>query len=320
MKKIRKSPLLLFLILFVALYVMIYIIPRLTGALKPTYTAEYGRLRISDEVDGYIVRNETVYTAGSGGTVNRYIKDGKLVRKGTRIIGVTPGENDAMPLFGDIKSALGSQVKKSDDYAAEEEGVVIYFADGLETSLTPANMGEKDLSFYHDIGEGGEELDREKTAEDDPVFKIVDRSAWYIVCFIPESHKDRYEEGGQVSLSIDGQTPIKGNIQSVAPSGDTVRLIIRTDYYQKDFGRLRKVDLEVITSDTQGIIIQNSSIVKKNGSRGVMVRQKNGRYSFVPVNVLSSDGERSTVSMSYFRDEKGNAIRTVKNYDVILRG
>ena len=60
MGKIRKKPILLFVIALVTLYVIIYIVPGVTGALISSYTAVYGQLRVTDETTGYLVRNETV--------------------------------------------------------------------------------------------------------------------------------------------------------------------------------------------------------------------------------------------------------------------
>ena len=41
MEKLRKKPVIAFVALFAALYVIIYVIPRVTGALRFSYIAEY---------------------------------------------------------------------------------------------------------------------------------------------------------------------------------------------------------------------------------------------------------------------------------------
>ncbi len=58
MKKIRKSPIVLFMLALILLYVIIYIVPSVTGALVSSYIVEYGELKVADEVTGYLVRNE----------------------------------------------------------------------------------------------------------------------------------------------------------------------------------------------------------------------------------------------------------------------
>lgn len=85
MEKLRKKPVIAFVALFAALYVIIYVIPRVTGALRFSYIAEYGGLEISDNEDSYFIRNEKVYFSSISGTENRYIDEGKLIRRGTKI-------------------------------------------------------------------------------------------------------------------------------------------------------------------------------------------------------------------------------------------
>ena len=65
--------------------------------------------------------------------------------------------------------------------------------------------------------------------------------------------------------------------------------------------------------------MKNSSIAEKNGQKGVYVKQKNGDYKFVRINVIATDGENSVVSRMYFLDEKGKTITTVQNYDEVLK-
>ncbi len=319
MDKIRKKPLLLFFVLLIALYIIIYVVPRVTGALRSSYTAEYGRLQTSDETEGYVVRNETIYTAGKSGTINRYIQDGKLVRKGTRVMDVTSSGKTMSRTYEELTQNLGSHRRKSDSYAAAAEGIVVYYADGMEGVLTPDTMAKQNRSFYRGLKSNGQELARDETAENDPVFKIVDRSAWYIVCYVPTDHASRYQVGEKVSISINGSSSIRGTVQEMKKESGSLRLILRTNYYYKGFGKLRTVDLSVITADRQGLIIYNSSIVEKDGQKGVMVRQKNGKYQFTRINVLATDGEKSAISMSSFRNAKGESVRTVRNYDEVLR-
>ena len=61
MEKFKNKPILVFITVFLILYAIIYVIPKVTGALKFSYVAEYGNLEVADEVAGYFVRNEKVY-------------------------------------------------------------------------------------------------------------------------------------------------------------------------------------------------------------------------------------------------------------------
>ena len=321
MRQIKKKPLLFFIVAVVALYVVIYVLPQVVGALRMTYTVEYGQLQIFDEVDGYIVKNEKVYVSESGGEENQLIKEGTLVRKGTKIMELS-GENDADPEreFRKIREAIGTNAVKSKKFKAKSEGIVSYYADGYEAELTPETMESKDYGYYHDLrNDRSVDLTRTKVSKGDPVFKIVDRSGWYLVCYIPAKHADRYVDDQRLKIVLEDGTRIIGRIDSIEQKRDRGRLIILTDYLYEPFATQRVVSMQVITSDAMGLLVENSSIVEKDGNQGVYVKTKTGDYEFVRIQVLTTDGKESVVTKSVFYDEKGKAVDTIRTYDEILR-
>ena len=339
MRKFRTRPILIFIAVLVVLYCVIYVVPTVTGALRSSYTVGYGQLLTMDQTEGYIVRNENVYIADTSGTANRYIKEGKLIRKGTRIMevieeadpeqeqstgqtdgqtgGQAAGQTDGHPAEQEeIQLAEGEIL--TDTYTAESEGILTYHMDGLESNLTPANMKEKSTGYFRRLSSASRSLKTTTVTRGDPVFKIVDRSGWYLVCFVPKTHQERYSKGQKVSLYV-GEEQIMGTIRGVKVKGRKCRLIIRSDYYFDGFLTERKCDLKVVTSDVMGLLIDNSSITKKKGQTGVYVRQKTGEYQFTPISVYATDGEKSAIAEGYFFDEEGNPVNTVKNYDEVLR-
>ncbi|MCH4006145.1 MAG: hypothetical protein LKG42_07920 [Eubacterium sp.] len=316
-----KHPVLLvWIFLFILLCVIVYAIPSLTGALRSTYTVKYGSLKVEDSGTGYLVRNERVYRAESGGTVNRYISDGSLVRKGVRVLevnGSSSGEHSEQ--FKELMHRLNGRGVFS-TYKTKDEGVVSYSADGYEYRLTPDNMADKSKSWYESLtNDYVVSLKRSKVKKNEPVFKVADRSKWYIVMFVDSSHAKRYTAGEQLKIRIDKRKSIYGDVQSVKKTGGSVRLIISTDYYYDRFASERTAQVTVTMSETDGLIIPNESIVKKKGTKGVYVRQKAGKYEFTPINVLATDGTQSAVSQSSFVDKNGKLVDTVENYDTILR-
>lgn len=321
MRRILRSPILIFVLVLVALYVVIYVIPTVTGALKSSYTAEYGELKTYDEMDGYFVKNEQVYFAGNGGTENRYIKEGKLVRKGTTIMAVN-GNSDSEKdnKFESIRTGIGDAKVKTTTYETVAEGIVSYYADGYESELTPKTMENKTYNYYNSLkNDNTVKLLRDKVSKGDPVFKIVDRSGWYIVCYAPKNHKSRYVKDDKVTVELDGDTSIVGKVYKVSTESGKAKLIIKTDYDYDKFATERVASVKTITSDTMGIVIYNSSITKKNGHEGVYVKQKTGEYKFTRIQIISTNGKKSVIRQSYFYDSKGNSISSVKSYDEILR-
>ncbi len=385
MRNVKKSPVVILFIVAAVLYVIIYILPQVTGALRSSYTAEYGELKISDKAEGYIVRTEYVYFSNVNGVANRYIKENKLVRRGTRIMEVTQGntesagsaeasgngaeadtdkksgksgggdksagaseaadkktetadtagkENGSGPdnkaldpshkgssTYEEVrKNVKGSHRIETDDFVTLQEGILSFHADGNESLITPENMGDKDKSFYKKLHNfSDQDLKSDIIAKTDPVFKICDRSAWYIVCYIPREHEDRYAEGSRVRVLINDEKTITGTVQSITDERREKRLTIRTNNWYDKFASLRQADVEVIASDVMGLMISNTSIVYKNKAPGVYVRQKTGKYRYVPINVIATDGTYSVISPSQYRDADGNTVQTVRSYDDILR-
>ena len=179
MKKKRRELLFLYVAAVAVLIVLIYGLPQVTGALTSTYTVKYGRLRIYDSADGYIVRTEEVYRAGSGGTENRYIRNGKLIRKGTKILEMTgsgSSSEDRDSAYEDLLDRLNGKAKETDSYRTDTEGVVSYTADGYEYVLTPENMTKKSRSFYEGLSNDDvTKLSPKDVKKGDPVFKLCSR-------------------------------------------------------------------------------------------------------------------------------------------------
>lgn len=322
MKRLKKSYILIFVILFIVLACIIYLVPGLTGVLRSTYVLEYGELSVTDEEDGYFVRNEKVYFSGKDGIANRYITESKLVRKGTKIMDVEGHlkQDDSRMGFRDIIKGSRKQSVKTDTFLTEDEGIVTYNADGYEGIFTPKTMTKMRYSQFSQLdNEDNTSLIREEIRTKEPVFKVVDRSGWYIVCFVPNNHKDRYEVGNKPTIRLDDRKTVYGEIMDIKKDGSRVRLIIRTNFYYSGFVKKRVASVKLTTSDANGLLVKNSSIAEQKGQKGVYVKQKNGDYKFVRINVIATDGENSVVSRMYFLDEKGRTITTVQNYDEVLK-
>ena len=217
MKGIKGKPILLFILVLAALYCVIYVIPTLTGALRSSYTVEYGELQISDETDGYIVRNEKIYFAGTGGEENRYISAGKLIRKGTKVMTLTGSNDDReQRRYRRIRENVGNAGITTSSFAAQAEGVVSYYADGYEAEFTPSDIDKKKYDDFRELGKAESiDLARSEVAKGDPVFKIVDRSGWYLVCYVPLENRSRYKTGERYTLVLNQKTEIYGRVTGV---------------------------------------------------------------------------------------------------------
>lgn len=292
------------MILVAGLYTYIYIIPRVSDIFVETYRAEYGTLEIGEEVSAVFVRSEKVYTADEPGDVERVVSEGRLMRRNSRIANV---------------NGIG--------YYSQERGTVSYFYDNLESKLTPDNMKSITESYMDKIDKSnsdGEDYSVRDCAEGsvqagDKIFKIVDNSQWYLVCWVDKDRTDLYKEGGAVAIAFDDGERVQMTVEQVNSQEDWTQLILSCNRYYQFYDKYRTADCKLIRSSRTGIILEADSIVEEDGQDGVYVVNKLGKTNFVPVKILSTDGEKTVVEKNYYYDSEGNTVTTVKNYDEILR-
>ena len=321
MSKIKKKPIVFFVIALIALYIIIYIIPKVTGALVSAYTVEYGELKVADETKGFLVRNEKVYISATSGKENRYIKGGTLVRSGTTVMEVTGNsESEVGAEYTDMLTRLGNDAISTSDFSVAEGGVVSYYADGYEGKIRPDNMEKGTYEYYSKLSQDNVvNLARNAVAKGEPVFKIADRTKWYIVCFIDKKHLDRYTVGQEVTVEFEDDF-VRAKVYKADEQDGKGRVILVTDYYYEKFAKTRVADISLVTDSGRGLIIENSSITEEKGMPGVYVKNKTNDYNFVPIQVIVSDGEKSLVKDTFFHDtKKDKTYDTIEIYDVVLK-
>lgn len=320
MKKIKKKIIFLYIIALLVLYSVIYLTPKLTDALISSYTVEYGEMKLSDETTGYIVRNEQVYVTGAGGNTNFYIDEGTMVRKGTSVMEITSSsDREAAEKYTSLVSRLNKNYIKTTTFHTESSGIISYHSDGYENKITPDNMEKKDKEYYETLSNSDVlDLKRSDVAKGEPVFKVVDRAHWYIVCFVDKKNADRYIQDYKVSMEFEDST-ISVRVYSTKNMNGKTRVIFETNNYYEKFSQIRTADVNLVTASQTGLLILNSSIGEEKGVKGVYVKNKAGDYIFKPIKILLTDGEKSIVKNTYFYDDEGQYQNTVKTYDDVLK-
>lgn len=278
---------------------IIYIYPLVTGAMMQTALVEYGNLRVTEKATCYFIRRETVVSAASSGSIQYYIEEGELVRKGTKIVNILP---------------------VSENYTADENSVISYYTDGLEEVFTPENMTRLKKDKIEALEIEVKNTRRETAIAGEPLYKTTDNSIWYAALWAEPENVIKYEKGKTVYLNLPlGQ--VKGTTYEIIDSGESWLVLLKFNRYYEDMPRLRKIDAEIITSDYEGLIIANKSITTMDGKPGVYVKDINGEFVFTPVSVITSDGEYSLVESTYFYEKEGDKsvkVKTVSAYDEIL--
>ena len=294
-----KRGLLIFAALFIILYIIIYVVPTVSDIFTQTYIAEYGTLEVKEEADCVFVRNENIYKASHEGTVERKADSGDLLRSGS------------------VVATLGGA-----EITNENRGIVSYRYDGYEDRLNPESMSELKKSFiseYHEAKASVKDAVSGNAQSGDVVFKIIDNSNWYLICWMNEDKASIFETGRNVSVRIDENNELPMTVKSISKQGEDRQIIFSCNRTYKDFDMYRIKKCEIIASSYSGIILNSDSIVEKDGVKGVYVVDKFDNENFVPVNVLSSQGGKTVVEKNFFHDADGNRIETVGTYAEILK-
>ncbi len=351
MGKLRNTVLVLFVLLLITLAVIIYVVPSVTGMLVETYPAEYGELSIYDDTTGYFLRNDTVYAAESGGEVNKLSQEGDLLRPLTTVCEVT-GSNDSDDssnvtdgsgeLVGtdratEIKNKIASRMKKTSDNKIESGGILSFFVDGYEYSMIPERASslkkaELEETSQNDVTEVGNTV-----RSGYPLFKIIGNNGWKLIAYIPKDHLDQYEEGEKVDVTffekddsnekefvdLSSKDPLFNKVEMLVDTkgseGDYGKLVLRSTRFFGGIGKYRVAYCRIVSQDVSGLIIENESIVTENGVTGVYVKNKKGKYDFVPILIYGSDDTHTVIANQYFYDSKGEYTRTLDPFDDVLR-
>lgn len=300
----RIAVLVVFLALCAGLYIWIYVIPGISGALTRTAIVSHGHLRVTDETEGYVIRNERVISAGQSGGISYYTEEGIKTRKGAKVLDVYPTQG----------SAAG--------YYAGHTGVISYYIDGYEEYFTPETMDQLEPGELADLVIEPENTHRAQTIAGEPLYKIVLDDMWYVAVPVPEERAGKYAAGAAVALEF-GDRTVPAVAMDVIKKQEGWLVLIRTDRYYEPFASIRKVALTVVTEDYEGLIVPNTSIAMEEGVPGVYVRDLTGAFHFTRIKVITTDGKDSLIHSGTFSeaDESGEQkrVNTVEIYDEILR-
>lgn len=377
----------LYIITLCILLAIVTIVPTLSNAFSTTMSVEYGTLRISDTVECYVIKDETLYFANKNGDIDYNYEEGKIVRAGSEIVTLEDAAVEKASALGpfkdraddflsgetlyntdketltdvikelqltyddesdestaeqismyidrltDLKNRDGAERKSDTDYSPlgfEPEtyeigspGYVSYIIDGYEAELNPLTMTLLNKDKVSKIDDSNKNLKRSMTLKHEPLFKIVDNTGWYVTFWIDESDMGKYNVGNEVELVLD-DAQLNAKVDSVIDSDGDIQVILKSTEYYENLPTLRKMNIEVVTSDSSGLIIKNSFLASEDDMTGVYVRDIDGSVEFTPVKVKSTDGEYSIVESGYFtvydkETELTEQYKTVNVFDEIVK-
>ncbi len=323
MARLNKKTVVIFILLVVALYIVIEIIPRVTGALTGTETLEYGQLKVEVPVNAWVARDETVYKATKSGSMKGFADEGTLVKRGSKVVDFTVSEkssedqDDGGKRYKGMIQRLGDDLKEDKNQKAQRKGLFSCYIDGYESILSPDGLSKLEYSDVKGIDKQPKDLKRKKAIAGEPIYKIADNSQWYLVFWIEDNDISKFEKGASVKIAFEDDD-VEAKVYSIDQDGDRYRTVVSTNRYYKDLMKIRTADVNIVTTDMEGLLISNKCLTTKKKKVGCYVKTTTGEYVFREVQTLATDGDKTLVTETQFFDEDGNTVNTVKAYDEVL--
>ena len=337
MKKKWLAAFIVYIAMITLCIVIVYVVPSLRGMLEQTYVTEFGRIDIKDEVSGFIVRDETVYVAGNDYKVNRVADPDVLLKSGTQIVELTDKEaeeteektgavdserigeqNNISHKYTDIINNLEGNVASTENGRTHDAGYISYSVDGSEVKYGTDRLSELRQSDFDELKSIRPVQTPERSCgKGEPLFKVIHNSKWYLVFYIDNKAGEKYYEGRSVSIDVNNRT-VPARVARVDVGKKTTKVALSCKEFYEGFADVRTLDTTVTAASAEGLVLKDSSIVKKGEQEGVFVKNKLGEHIFKPVLIKADDGERCVVYSDIYVDENGNFVETIKTYDEIV--
>ena len=111
---------------------------------------------------------------------------------------------------------------------------------------------------------------------------------------------------------------IRVRVYRVEELRDETRVILECKSFFEGFLDTRALETTVTLKSAEGLILEDDSIVEKDGQTGVFVKNKIGEHVFKPVLVVASDDGKSVAYSDIYLDADGNFVETIGTYDEII--
>lgn len=312
-----------YLAALIILYVVIYVVPKVTDLFETTQVLENGTLIISCDAEGYLVKDESINVASKNGTIKYKIDEGTVIKKDTDVLdykNVDPEDADKTPRakYEGVMENLRGYKGIDTSTRSPISGVLSFTMDGNEAYFTIKNLKKITKDGVEGLSYGTTELKRDDARKGEPIFKVSSAHKWYVICWISEEDAKAFEKGTAVTLQLP-EGEVNARVESVKEENGERRVIIYSNGYYKAFAQTRKADVTIVKSNNTGLICDNECIIEVDGVQGVYVVDKNGDYTFKPVNVTVTDGKQSVLSEKTFTNENYELVETVIVHDEVLR-
>lgn len=259
---------------------------------------------------------DEVYEISDLQKIKEYKKDiNNAITKKAKIAGELSPSGSYLKSLIDERSTYENQLNSGSEYVnAPSSGIVSYRVDGLEEVLTPNNFGTLNKKFLENLHlKTGQII---TTSEESG--KVIDNFSCYIVCVLNSNISKQAKIGDSVSLRLSNQKEVEATIEYIAQEEEEENIFVfKIDRYVEELINYRKISLEVIWWNAEGLKVPNEAIKWEKDDLAYVVRRRAGyEDKKVYIKVLKANEQYSIITNytdSKELTEKGVSEEDVKN-------
>lgn len=187
---------------------------------------------------------------------------------------------------------------------AQDGGIVSYYIDGFENSLTVDNIDKLTKEQLKIKTSDFEEMKSIVQAKDN-VFKIIRSNQWYIACYISPEFIEGWETGDTRTIYIKDKeiaTPLEVKVRTILPYEKESYIVLEISKDIVDYADKRSVTFELDKAQV-GYKIPNNAIVEKSLLKipseyiqnDVVIKETNKGISYISITNSGENKEENVV-------------------------
>ena len=242
---------------------------------------------LSDEIRSAIISDD------SSDLFELYTQLSTLMKQRQEFLRKQVNEDAQLRELYDQEDSLMAQIESWTKYSiAEEDGVVSYYFDGAEASLTPQNMKELSADELLNIQNGKSYYTLASSADAVPLYRLVKPNDWYIAIVtnerIPEF--DDRDTAFTVEFTAGSGDGLTAKVADQKEDGGKYIYYLHFDSFSGNLLTPRYVELK-ISCEYVGLTVPAKAVKTVDGVTGIYIKDGAGRR-FVEVDVLiEKDGQ-----------------------------
>lgn len=207
-------------------------------------------------------------------------------------------------------------------------GFVAMGSDGLEGLLNYSTLNEVSSDQLKMLKNAELNIPSENINEGSPIIRIIENYRWGLIVKVDAMEVEDIQIHDMINIRpVNQNDELKAKVRNVVNEGNDTIIIFNLSETINNIYNIRKLDVEIIKSRHEGVIISNSSITERDGFKGIYTVDISGRAKFKPISIKASNSEYSVVHYGSFivksknDPQKTERVKTINLYDeVVMHG